>query len=111
MKKITLIKKPSIKHLTIAGIILLIGFCLFFLWKGESNSLQSESPVIAGVIFEGEYKIGDTVMYEQGCCCDVTKQHYADGRLTSSQKEGFVYLCQDCDGNLVRDHSKLIELN
>lgn len=59
----------------------------------------------------GEYKIGDTVMYEQGCCCDVTKQHYADGRLTSSQKEGFVYLCQDCDGNLVRDHSKLIELN
>ena len=59
MKKITLIKKPSIKHLTIAGIILLIGFCLFFLWKGESNSLQSESPVIAGVIFEGEYKIGD----------------------------------------------------
>jgi predicted phosphodiesterase len=59
----------------------------------------------------GEYKQGNTVLYEQGCCCDVTKQHYADGRLTSSQKEGFIYLCQDENGALVREQSCLVQLN
>lgn len=59
----------------------------------------------------GEYKEGNTTLYEQGCCCDVTKQHYADGRLTPSQKEGFIYICQDADGNILREHSRLIQLN
>ena len=59
----------------------------------------------------GEYKQGNTVLYEQGCCCDVTKQHYADGRLTSSQKEGFLYLCHDANGDIVREHTRLVELN
>lgn len=59
----------------------------------------------------GEYKQGNTVMYEQGCCCDVTKQHYSDGRLTPSQKEGYIYICHDEDGNIVREHTRLIEIN
>ena len=59
----------------------------------------------------GEYKEGNTILYEQGCCCDVTKQHYADGRLVPSQKEGFIYICQDADGNIMREHSRLIQLN
>ena len=59
MNKGKLIKKSYFKHLTTIGIILLIGFCLFFLWKGESSSKQSEPPKIADVIFEGEYKIAD----------------------------------------------------
>lgn len=59
MKKVTWNNKSFFKHFTTIGIVLLIGFCLFFLWKGESNSKQSESPVIAGVMFEGEYQIAD----------------------------------------------------
>lgn len=59
----------------------------------------------------GEYKEGNTILYEQGCCCDVTKQHYADGRLTPSQKEGFIYICQDAYGRIMREHSRLIQLN
>lgn len=59
MNKDNQIKKTVFKHFTTIGIILLIGFCLFFLWKGESSSKQSEAPKIAGVIFEGEYQIGD----------------------------------------------------
>lgn len=59
----------------------------------------------------GEYKQGNTVLYEQGCCCDVAKQHYADGRLTPSQKEGFLFLCQNASGDIIRDHTHLITLN
>lgn len=59
----------------------------------------------------GEYAVGNTVMYEQGTCSDVAKQHYCDGKLVNSQKEGFLYLCQDEDGNTIKDKTKLIKLN
>ena len=59
MKKDIFKIKPNTKHLSAIGIIILIGFCLFFLWNGESNSSQSEPAKIAGVRFEGEYKIGN----------------------------------------------------
>jgi hypothetical protein len=59
MKKGILIKKSNLKYLPSIGIMLLIGFCLFFLWDGLSNSSQSEPPSVAGVAFQGEYRIGD----------------------------------------------------
>lgn len=59
----------------------------------------------------GSYMVGDTMMYEQGCCCDVEKIHYADGKLTPSQKEGFLYICMDSDGKLLRDQTRLVCLN
>jgi predicted phosphodiesterase len=59
----------------------------------------------------GSYVIGNTVIYEQGACCETKKMHYNDGRLTMSQKEGFLYLCLDKDGNLLREQSKLISIN
>ena len=34
-------------------------FSIFFLWMGDQNSSQSESATIAGVSFQGEYKIGE----------------------------------------------------
>lgn len=77
----------------------------------RNEGYQFSALVMAHTHRVGEYKQGNTVMYEQGCCCDVTKQHYADGRLTSSQKEGYIYICHDKDGNIVRDHTRLIEIN
>lgn len=59
----------------------------------------------------GEYAVGNTIMYEQGCCCDTSKMNYADGKLTMSQREGFLYLCLDANGNPMRDWSKLVYLN
>lgn len=59
----------------------------------------------------GSYVIGNTAVYEQGACCETKKMHYSDGRLTLSQKEGFLYLCLDRDGNCMREQTKLISLN
>lgn len=59
MKESTFLNKWSNRYLTAIGVIVLIGFCLFFLWDGQQNSLQSQAPMSADVVFEGEYKIGD----------------------------------------------------
>ena len=77
----------------------------------RNEGYQFTSLVMAHTHRIGECKLGNTVMYEQGCCCDVTKQHYADGRLTPSQKEGFIYICQDDHGDVVREQSRIVSLN
>ena len=59
----------------------------------------------------GSYTIGNTIMYEEGACCDTSRMHYADGKLMLGQKEGFLYLCQDADGSVMREQSKLVYLN
>lgn len=59
----------------------------------------------------GMYKIGKTMIYEQGCCCETDKMLYNDGNLVNSQKEGFMILYLDADGNLVEDKTKLVSLN
>ena len=35
---------------------------------------------------------------------------YADGKLTLPQQKGMLYLCQDKDGNIMPDKTKLIEI-
>lgn len=59
----------------------------------------------------GEYYIGNTRIIEQGTFSDVSKNNYTDGRLYNSQKEGFVYLCQDINGKTIRDKTELVALN
>ena len=59
----------------------------------------------------GEFVIGNTTIYEQGCCCDVKANNYSDGRLGNSQKEGFIYISQDKDGKIIKDKTKLVCLN
>jgi len=59
----------------------------------------------------GEYTFGNTVCYEQGAACDVKKANYSDGRLVNSQKEGFIYICQDENGKLLKDKTQLVVLN
>ena len=39
-------------------------FSLFFLWEGKNNSQQAQTPIIIGVSFQGEYKIGDGDWHE-----------------------------------------------
>lgn len=58
----------------------------------------------------GSYKQGDILMYEQGCCCDLAKLDYNDGKLTIPGQNGFIYVCQDEDGNIIESKTKLISL-
>ncbi len=44
--------------LTLAIVIILL-FSLVFLWIGDRDSTQAQTPLIAGVSFQGEYRIGD----------------------------------------------------
>lgn len=59
----------------------------------------------------GEFVIGNTTIYEQGCCCDVKANNYSDGRLGNSQKEGFIYIAHDKNGNIIKDKTNLVCLN
>lgn len=59
----------------------------------------------------GDSKKGYIRLFEQGAFCDVEKMNYMDGRLTKPQKEGFAIICQDKEGNLIQDKSKVIILN
>jgi hypothetical protein len=36
---------------------------------------------------------------------------YTDGQLSDPQKMGFLYLCQDAEGRIVEDKTKVIYLN
>src|SRR5574344_31275 len=77
---------------------------------------RNEGMVFSGLVMAhthrlGNYAVGNTVLYEQGCCCETSKMSYANGRLTMSQKEGFLYLCLDKDGAPIRECSKLVSLN
>jgi len=62
------------------------------------------------VVMAHTHKVGDSTkgfirLLEQGAFADVTKMVYADGRLLAPQKSGFAIICQDEDGNLLRDKS------
>ena len=70
-----------------------------------------KSLVMAHTHRIGEFVIGNTTIFEQGTCSDVAKQYYSDGKLTNSQKEGFIYLCQDDNGNVIKDKTRLVTLN
>ena len=50
------------------SIIVILIFSAIFVWNGIKNSSQAGSPMIAGVSFKGEYKIGegDWLTYEEG---------------------------------------------
>lgn len=58
----------------------------------------------------GSYVQGDIRMYEQGCCCDLTKIDYNDGYLTLPSQNGFIYVCQDKDGEIIPEKTKLVEI-
>lgn len=59
----------------------------------------------------GNFFLGNILLYEQGACCYTEKMVYNDGNLTLPQKQGFIYLCQDKDGNTLRDTIELKQLN
>lgn len=62
------------------------------------------------------HKIGDATkgfirLIEQGTFADVKRMEYMDGKLVVPQKSGFALICQDEDGNLIQEKSKVIAIN
>ena len=67
------------------------------------------SLVLAHTHQVGMFKYGDCLLYEQGSLCK--EQSYAtNGSLTRPQGQGFLYICQDANGKLIYDKTKLIIL-
>jgi len=59
----------------------------------------------------GDTKKGFIRLLEQGACCQVEKMNYMDGKLTTPQKKGFAIICQNENGDIINDKSKVIKLN
>ncbi len=74
----------------------------------RNEKFDFKNLVLAHTHRSGQYTIGNTTIYEQGAFCDVKKNNYSDGKLFNSQKEGFIFLCQDNNGNTIKDKTKLI---
>ncbi len=77
---------------------------------------RNEGMIFTGLVMghthrTGDYTLGNTIMYEQGACCDTGKMRYSNGKLTLGQREGYLYLCLDANGNVMREQSKIIHLN
>jgi predicted phosphodiesterase len=77
----------------------------------RNESFDFKTLVMSHTHRVGSYKIGNSMIYEQGCCCDTNKMKYNDGQLINSQKEGFMIICLDEDGHLINEKTKIITLN
>lgn len=79
------------------------------------NFFLRENRVFNSIVLGHTHKLGYYVqggiqMYEQGCTCDLTKLDYNDGKLVIPGQNGFLYLCQDVDGNVLSEKTKIIHL-
>jgi predicted phosphodiesterase len=77
---------------------------------------RTERELFDCVCMAHTHSIGDTEkgfirLFEQGACCDVNKMNYMDGRLSTPQKMGFALICQNKDGDLIKDKSKVVVIN
>lgn len=59
----------------------------------------------------GDVTRGHIRLLEQGAFADVKRMDYMDGKLVQPQKSGFVIICQDDNGNLIKDKSRVVVLN
>ena len=59
----------------------------------------------------GQYKIGNSQIYEQGAFCRTDQMRYADGLMVNSQKQGYIVLFQDKDENTIESKTRLVSLN
>lgn len=58
----------------------------------------------------GSYTQGGIQLYEQGCCCDTDRLNYNDGHMTLPVQKGYIYLCQDKNGNEIKRKTELVAL-
>lgn len=84
--------------------------------KAKDFLQDTERESFDAVVMAHTHSIGDSErgyirLIEQGAFCDVDRMRYADGKLQKPQKKGFAVICQDKNGNLIKDKTKVISLN
>ena len=79
-----------------------------FLLKSTNEAF--DTCVIGHTHRSGDMPKGHILIVEQGACCQVEMMNYTDGKLSDPQQKGFLYLCQDKDGNRVPEATKRIVL-
>ncbi len=77
---------------------------------------RTEKDVFDCVVMAHTHAVGNTKkgfirLFEQGACCDVSKMNYMDGRLSAPQKMGYALICQNENGDLIEEKSKVVILN
>ena len=77
----------------------------------RNEGFDFKSLIMAHTHRIGSYKIGNTMIYEQGCCCETNKMRYNEGQLINSQKEGYMIICLDKDGHLIENKTHIKTLN
>jgi len=70
-----------------------------------------DSIVLAHTHKMGSFIQGGIYLFEQGCCCKSEEMDYADGLLSLPQQQGFIFVAQNEDGELIFDKTKLVRLN
>ena len=70
---------------------------------GSQNGMNFMQVINA--INSGNAALANTL---QSCCCDVKQLTYTEGKLTLPQQGGFLYLCQDNEGNIIPSETKTI---
>ena len=69
-----------------------------------------QSIVMAHTHRLGMTVMGEKYLYEQGCCANLRHMDYQDMKLPKvGQTNGYMYIIQDKDGNLIYDKTKLIK--
>lgn len=66
----------------------------------RNEGLTFKNLVVAHTHRIGFYVLGNSMIFETGCCCDISKMNYIDGKLVYSQKEGFLSLSYDKNGDI-----------
>lgn len=84
--------------------------------KAKDFLQDTEREYFDAVVMAHTHSIGDSErgnirLIEQGAFCDVDRMRYADGKLQKPQKKGFAVICQDKNGNLIKDKTKVISLS
>lgn len=65
------------------------------------NGCVFDNLIVAHTHKVGNYMIAGKSIYESGCCVDINKNNYTDGKLTTSQSCGFLYIEQNLTGKSV----------
>lgn len=80
--------------------------------KAKQYFQDTEKEPFDCICMAHTHKIGDTMsgnirLLEQGAFSHIDKMNYMDGKLTAPQKSGFAYICQDEEGNIINEKSKI----
>ena len=78
----------------------------YFVNRGE----DFQSIIMAHTHKLGMTVVGERYLYEQGCCADLGHMDYMDMKLPKTgQVNGYMWIVQDKEGNLIYDKTKLIK--